>query len=198
MRVPVSNRAKAVFRSGMAEKDETREMEEVMTEDPKLTTRDLAGSQPGAGADDESRERGTDEVPGEAPIGQTPTEQGDQPSPSAEEPVLEDQAGDAGAADELEGADARPEGEPLLPADQTERFVDRWEEIQASFVDRPRESVEEADLLVADLMQRLAASFSNERERLEGQWDKGDDVSTEELRVVLTRYRSFFDRLLAA
>ena len=88
--------------------------------------------------------------------------------------------------------------EPLLPADQGDRFTSRWQEIQASFVDRPREAVAEADSLVADLMQRLAAGFSDERERLEGQWDQGDDVSTEELRVALTRYRSFFERLLSA
>jgi hypothetical protein len=86
----------------------------------------------------------------------------------------------------------------LLPDEQTERFTNRWHEIQASFVDEPRESVAEADALVADLMQRLAASFSNEREQLESQWDRGDDVSTEDLRVALTRYRSFFDRLLSA
>jgi hypothetical protein len=87
---------------------------------------------------------------------------------------------------------------PLLPADQSETYTSRWREIQSSFVDEPRQSVEKADALVADLMQRLAASFSNERERLEGQWDRGDDVSTEDLRVALTRYRSFFDRLLSA
>lgn len=86
----------------------------------------------------------------------------------------------------------------LLPEAETERFTRRWQEIQASFVDEPRASVEQADALVADLMQRLAAGFSDERERLEGQWDRGDDVSTEDLRVALTRYRSFFDRLLAA
>jgi hypothetical protein len=73
-----------------------------------------------------------------------------------------------------------------------------WEEIQRDFVDRPRESVEQADALVADLMQRLAAGFSNERSRLESQWEGGDDVSTEDLRVALTRYRSFFQRLLSA
>ena len=88
--------------------------------------------------------------------------------------------------------------ESLLPADQTDRFSARWQEIQSTFVDRPRQSVEEADALVADLMQRLAAGFSNERERLESQWEGGADVSTEELRVALTRYRSFFDRLLSA
>jgi hypothetical protein len=86
----------------------------------------------------------------------------------------------------------------LLPGNETERFTGRWQEIQASFVDEPRTSVEQADALVADLMQRLAAGFSDERQRLEGQWDRGDDVSTEDLRVALTRYRSFFDRLLAA
>lgn len=90
------------------------------------------------------------------------------------------------------------ESEPLFATEQSERFTSRWQEIQTSFVDQPRDAVAEADSLVADLMQRLAASFSQERERLEAQWDSGDDVSTEDLRVALTRYRSFFDRLLSA
>jgi hypothetical protein len=89
-------------------------------------------------------------------------------------------------------------GEPLLPEDETDRLSARWHEIQAGFVDEPRASVEQADALVADLMQRLASGFSNERERLGSQWDRGDDVSTEDLRVALTGYRSFFDRLLSA
>jgi len=86
--------------------------------------------------------------------------------------------------------------EPLLPSDQSERFTSRWQEIQAGFVDEPQQSVEQADALVADLMQRLAAIFSDEREQLEAQWAQGDDVSTEDLRVALMQYRSFFDRLL--
>jgi hypothetical protein len=93
---------------------------------------------------------------------------------------------------------AGTEHQPLFATDQSERFTNRWQEIQTSFVDQPRDAVAEADSLVADLMQRLAASFSQERERLEAQWDRGDDVSTEDLRVALTRYRSFFDRLLSA
>ena len=88
--------------------------------------------------------------------------------------------------------------EPLLPADQSERFTERWQQIQSGFVDEPRDAVAQADALVADLMQRLAASFSEERVRLESHWDRGDEVSTEDLRVALTRYRSFFDRLLSA
>ena len=78
--------------------------------------------------------------------------------------------------------------EPLLPSDQSERFTTRWQEIQAGFVDEPQQSVEQADALVADLMQRLAAIFSQEREQLEAQWAQGDDVSTEDLRVALMRY----------
>jgi hypothetical protein len=114
---------------------------------------------------------------------------------------VEDSSVEARSHDEGGGVQEQDAGgghEPLLPADQTDRYTSRWQEIQASFVDQPRQAVEQADGLVADLMQRLAASFSQEREKLEGQWDSGDDVSTEDLRVALTRYRSFFDRLLSA
>lgn len=102
------------------------------------------------------------------------------------------------AATEIEAENDDERSASLLPDNETERFTRRWQEIQAGFVDEPRTSVEQADALVADLMQRLAAGFSDERERLEGQWDRGDEISTENLRVALTRYRSFFDRLLAA
>lgn len=111
--------------------------------------------------------------------------------PAADEPLARDEVASEGGGRDLEPG-------PLLPADQSERYTSRWQEIQAGFVDEPRDSVERADALVADLMQRLAASFSDERQRLEGQWDSGDDVSTEDLRVALTRYRAFFDRLLSA
>ena len=85
----------------------------------------------------------------------------------------------------------------MLPADQRRSFIAQWSDIQAHFVDQPRQSVEQADALVVDIMQRVSAGFSHERERLEGQWEQGDEVSTEDLRVALTRYRSFFDRLIS-
>lgn len=88
--------------------------------------------------------------------------------------------------------------EPLLAEDATSDVRGRWERIQGSFVDEPRRAVEEADTLVAELMQQLADSFAQERRGLEGQWDRGDEVSTEDLRIALQRYRSFFDRLLSA
>jgi glutathione S-transferase len=86
---------------------------------------------------------------------------------------------------------------PLLPHEQGDELAKRWQEIQASFVDRPQEAVQEADALVADLMKQITTTFARERERLEKQWAEGDDVSTEDLRVALTNYRSFFDRLLS-
>jgi hypothetical protein len=84
---------------------------------------------------------------------------------------------------------------PLLA--DSEGFQSRWEEIQVRFVDEPRGAVEDADALVATVMQRLAEGFAQERERLEAQWGRGEDISTEDLRVALQRYRSFFQRLLS-
>jgi hypothetical protein len=87
---------------------------------------------------------------------------------------------------------------PLLSPEQREQLAGQWAQIQSGFVDRPRESVERADSLVVDVMQRVTSGFSREREGLEAQWEQGDSVSTEGLRTALTHYRSFFDRLLSA
>jgi hypothetical protein len=88
-------------------------------------------------------------------------------------------------------------GAPLLPEELSTTFQRRWEEVQTRFVDEPRGAVEDADGLVANLMQQLAQGFAQERERLEAQWGRGEDISTEDLRVALQRYRSFFQRLLS-
>jgi len=86
---------------------------------------------------------------------------------------------------------------PLFPENDSANFRNRWTEIQAAFVDEPRRAVEQADALVAEVIKRLASSFADERSKLEGQWGRGDNVSTEDLRVALQRYRAFFDRLLS-
>ena len=72
-----------------------------------------------------------------------------------------------------------------------------WDTIQGGFVDEPRRAVEQADSLVAGAMKRLAEIFTEERAKLEGQWDRKKSVSTEDLRLALRRYRSFFGRLLS-
>ena len=89
----------------------------------------------------------------------------------------------------------RDGSELFAPGDQNE-LKERWADIQTRFVDEPRGAVEEANALVDDLMNRLMSSFSEERSRLEGQWDRGDDVTTEDLRTALQKYRAFFGRLL--
>jgi hypothetical protein len=89
------------------------------------------------------------------------------------------------------------EGVAMFPAGETESFRDRWHQIQADFVDSPRKSVQKADELVASIIQRLAEVFAAERAKLESDWGEGHDVSTEDLRQALQRYRSFFDRLLS-
>jgi hypothetical protein len=86
---------------------------------------------------------------------------------------------------------------PLFPENELSAFRSRWDQVQTSFVDEPRAAVEQADSLVANVVQRIAEQFAAEREQLEKQWDRGENVNTENLRQALKRYRAFFDRLLA-
>lgn len=84
----------------------------------------------------------------------------------------------------------------LFPVNELQDLRRKWDQIQAGFVDEPRRAVGEADNLVASTMKRLAEVFAQERSSLEQQWDRGDNISTEDLRLALQRYRSFFHRLL--
>src|SRR5262249_31501013 len=87
---------------------------------------------------------------------------------------------------------------PLFSKEEHSGYRTRWTGIQTGFVDEPRKAVVEADALVAEVMKRLADGFAEERRQLETQWEKSDRISTEELRIAMRRYRSFFERLLAA
>jgi hypothetical protein len=137
-------------------------------------------ARPGAGLRTESG------APGDAPE--------DRPAESTQAVSTQDQDAEAPA----QSTDApASNGGSLLAADMDARFQQRWKEIQTRFVDEPRGAVEDADSLVAKLMQQLAEGFAKERERLEAQWGRGEDISTEDLRVALQRYRSFFQRLLS-
>jgi len=92
--------------------------------------------------------------------------------------------------------DEELESTPLLP--DGESYRNRWQQIQGTFVDDPRDSVSKADGLVAEVIQTLAKKFAEEREHLENDWGGGRDPSTEDLRKALQHYRTFFQRLLAA
>jgi len=86
---------------------------------------------------------------------------------------------------------------PLFDENESEKFRAHWLSIQTQFVDEPRNAVKQADELVAATMKRLAEVFASERDNLEREWDSGQDISTEDLRIALQRYRAFFDRLLS-
>lgn len=88
--------------------------------------------------------------------------------------------------------------EPLFDPGREQELRERWHGLQARFVDEPRDTVSDADSLVAELLRDLAQSFDTARSKLEQQWSSGGDVSTEDLRLTLQRYRSFFERLLEA
>jgi hypothetical protein len=84
----------------------------------------------------------------------------------------------------------------LLNREQSGQFRTRWNEIQGKFVDEPRAAVQQADALVAEVIEQITQTFTNERSSLEGQWNQGNDASTEDLRKALQRYRAFFNRLV--
>jgi hypothetical protein len=90
-----------------------------------------------------------------------------------------------------------PNENALFDQDELRDLRTRWDQVQTSFVDEPRHAVEQADTLVATIVKRIAEQFADEREKLEQQWHRGNDVSTEDLRQGLKRYRAFFDRLLS-
>ena len=92
---------------------------------------------------------------------------------------------------------ARRSSTPLFAPGVSEDLQSQWLDIQTSFVDEPGGSVEQADLLVAEVMKQLARTFAQKRSKLELQLGQGEEISTEELRMALRRYRSFFDRLLS-
>jgi hypothetical protein len=118
--------------------------------------------------------------------GQYPPDDRQQPAPATQGGVR----GDLRASD-------RPHAQ-LLEGNEMQSMLAQWKDIQAEFVDEPRKAVQDADALVADLMQRLAQMFATERDQLESRWSGGGEVSTEDLRDGLRRYRFFFERLLAA
>jgi hypothetical protein len=119
------------------------------------------------------------------PTGTTPAPTGTTSGPTGTTPAPTGSTGSTGTAGHWAG---------ITNADDLRQ---RWEAIQTGFVDEPRRAVEQADALVAQVIQELARSFADERQRLEAQWSRGDQVGTEDLRVALQRYRSFFQDLLS-
>jgi hypothetical protein len=104
---------------------------------------------------------------------------------------------DEGAKQVQQQPDEAHSNAPLLTNEIAQRLQGEWTDVQASFVDEPRDAVKRADELIAYAIKQIAETFAGERSHLEAQWDREGEVSTEDLRIALTRYRSFFHRLLS-
>jgi len=152
------------------------------------------GDRSGEGARSTGRDRS-----GEDSTSTSPTTSGRQSASSAEGGASEDTATAERGADRA-GAQRSPDRDdgqaPLFAADEGDRLRGEWESVQAAFVDDPRAAVQRANALVSEVVQNLTESFTTAQSGLEQQWSQGEDVSTEDLRQALHRYRSFFDRLL--
>jgi hypothetical protein len=171
--------------------------------DETLSTRDLASpaQEPAAEAEPTGQdargaeaERAADDAGGAEPRRAADAAGGAEPRRAPEDADMAREDG----GEPVETAASVDEAGSLLPEGEEGDFLRRWEEIQTRFVDDPRQAVEDADTLVASVMQRIAEGFAQARDGLEGQWSAGGDVGTEELRVALQRYRLFFRRLLSA
>ncbi|MDX3095563.1 hypothetical protein PV703_04535 [Streptomyces sp. ME01-24h] len=136
-----------------------------------------------------------------APSGAPPDRPAERASKPPEFPGESTESRGEPPADEAAAAPARDtaadEAPRLLGSDDEDHFRSRWQRIQSEFVDDPRDAVHAADELVADVMQKLASTFAQHKQGLEGQWTRGEEVNTEDLRTALRRYRSFFNRLLS-
>jgi hypothetical protein len=111
--------------------------------------------------------------------------------------VPDDDTSQAGSRDDSTShAQRQDERVELFSEDEIERFRGRWQSLQTAFVDDPRDTVQGADQLVAEVMQALASTFADHKRDLETQWQQGEEVATEDLRLALQRYRTFFNELL--
>lgn len=146
----------------------------------RLSTADVAG----VGSAKQATSPDVSETETQAPLEQRAEPASLVPAPTADQPPGPAQTNEENRT-------------PLFAADAAESFRSRWQDIQTSFVDEPTRAVEQADSLVAEIMQQLAKTFADERAQLEAQGEHGKDISTEDLRMALRHYRSFFDRLLS-
>ena len=129
----------------------------------------------------------------EPPMPRTPARDDDRATELSETP----RPAASAAANHHAPTDETAEPDSLFAVNDLSGLRSRWDDVQAGFVDDPRMCVQKADGLVSDVVDQLTDGFSQARARLEEQWARGEEVSTEDLRLALTRYREFFQRLLA-
>ncbi|KOV61491.1 hypothetical protein [Streptomyces sp. MMG1121] len=142
----------------------------------ELTTEDLARTDP---------ERTAGEPPATYPGEATPVSEGEAAPPEEPPPTAEDDR-------------SEEQEQSLIDPEDARSYRERWEEIQAAFVDDPKDTVRSADALVAEVIKSLAETFAAHKRDIEDQWSRGEEVETEGLRVAVRHYRTFFNQLLQA
>ncbi|HET6709271.1 hypothetical protein [Amycolatopsis sp.] len=157
--------------------------------------RDLTGRE---GVHEGYRDETTTDVPGQDRTGDDQTlSTADLASAGRQDADADDttpvEPGGAGETPAASGGDV--ETPPLIDEEKVTGFRDRWQNVQTGFVDDPKQAVRQADELVAAVISALATTFAEHKSELESQWQQGEPA-TEELRIALRRYRSFFDQLL--
>jgi hypothetical protein len=148
--------------------------------------------------EDESTAVAPEPVPAADPV--EPAAHPVEPAVDSAEPSIDTTAPPSAEVPEAEPPSAKHESsadELLFAGDDLADFPARWAGVQAAFVDDPKECVQKADGLVSDLVEHLTTGFAEARSRLEEQWSRGEEASTEDLRLALMHYREFFERLLA-
>ncbi|HEY2059719.1 MAG TPA: hypothetical protein VGH57_15230 [Amycolatopsis sp.] len=156
-----------------------------------LSTADLASTAQGSGTRDVADERHESTMDTEGPVDTSVRTEGSLDTVDTDEP------GTRSGAHTADQHAAGEEAPPLFDADAVTSFRGRWQDVQTGFVDDPRRAVRDADELVAAVISALASSFAEHKGDLEAQWREGEPA-TEELRVALRRYRSFFDQLIGS
>lgn len=161
-----------------------------------MTTEDLARAGE-RGTAQEQGERAAAEPDSSRPEPQSADDRQLSASPESKGPAApEAQAGSPAGIARQSATDGAGAETALIETQEADSYRSRWTEIQGGFVDEPREALARADQMVAEVIQHLTRTFADERSRLEEQWTRGADVSTEDLRLAFQRYRAFFNGLL--
>ena len=143
---------------------------------------------------------------GEEPVGASAGGRRPEPEAGAEQPpyvrgetfvIEKSQAAESRNPSSSERPSHAEEALPLFDQAVAHDFRSRWNDIQVAFVDEPREAVRSADRLVSETIKQLTDSFTAGRQKLEEEWSRGGEDSTEALRLAFQRYRSYFNRLLS-
>jgi hypothetical protein len=151
---------------------------------------------------DADKDDGAQRARATAPVNEEPLEEEtiDEPMDEQEEPVIEEVIAEEVTLRQMPGARSQAgeedDGVPFWGNGQVDDLRSQWTDIQTGFVDDPRKAVQQADQLLETTLHSLTDNFNNRRSALQRDWERNKDLSTEDLRVAMKRYRSFLEGLL--